>query len=211
MTRLQLGLVQELSKLDRRGLLFDSAYASLPPKKRAEAQSPYEANWFKIAGSSQQQHGHKEPRRAEPSAPRGTTQSGNDTPSKEELARYMLQACSDTELVKRIEQLERGAHEEGAEQKGLSETSLIGLLRFIRRLRPNRPSIVLTFDGNLRAEWRRNKDERLAIEFISEREIRFVLFAPSQSVPGYVTRLSGRMDAGEMVRVVPDGIRLLHA
>lgn len=69
-------------------------------------------------------------------------------------------------LCDRIDSLEEMAYEEWPEQKALNFLSCIAFFEFIKKERPTKkPSLVLTYDGFLKAEWFKSQNYRVTIVF----------------------------------------------
>ena len=66
--------------------------------------------------------------------------------------------------------------EEG--QEPLSRDSYLGLVNFLNRIYNLNltPVLGLTYEGNIRAEWRYSPNERLALEFLDSFDLKFVFF-----------------------------------
>lgn len=96
-----------------------------------------------------------------------------------------------TVMCSRILELHQFAIEE-EDQDMLSVESFLSLAKFILLNNPPVvPSLVLTTNGHLRAEWRINSINRIALEFLADEEVRFVLFARNKRDRLKVTRISG--------------------
>ena len=73
------------------------------------------------------------------------------------------------------------------------------------------PSLVLTYEGDIRAEWRSSPDERLALEFPGRDRVEFVFFRPDPDSPGRVLRTSGREVASRFLEDRPEALSFLRA
>ena len=105
-----------------------------------------------------------------------------DFPASEGKAREVRQR-----YWKRIQDLRISGAEDGISINPASEKDFCS---FITSLSPTiRGSLVLTDDGNLRAAWDRGRD-RLALEFLGEREAEYVIFKRRPGAPR-VSRVSG--------------------
>lgn len=94
-------------------------------------------------------------------------------------------------VLARIEKLNKYASEDPL-QEPPTLNSLIALIHFLQIYRsPVQPTLVLTHDGHLRSEWSKDRHNRLAIEFLDDDEVRFVLFFRNSLWRKRVTRLSG--------------------
>ena len=61
------------------------------------------------------------------------------------------------------------------------------------------PDTSITIEGNIRIQWQQNKNHHLAIEFISDTEAKFVLFAPDPKLPVKTARISGKVSIYSIV------------
>lgn len=97
-------------------------------------------------------------------------------------------------IIDRVEVLSEIAADEGDDQQGLTQESLSGLMKFLyvhRGRIDTQPSIILTINGHLRAEWRNHADHRIAIEFVNDKSVMFVTFLPDRMHPTRTNRVSG--------------------
>lgn len=116
----------------------------------------------------------------------------------------------------RIAELSKIALEEAEEgQLPLSDDSRRGLFDFLRDLAARGlnmiPSLTLTYEGNIKAKWRRSPDERLALEFLGRDRLRFMFFRPDPDSPGKTLRTSGEETASRFFDDRPDAMRFLRA
>lgn len=96
----------------------------------------------------------------------------------------------------RIGELRKLALEEASDgQLPLSNDSRRGLIGFLDKIvglgLDMVPGLVLTYEGNIRAEWRSSPDERLALEFTDSTHLKFVFFYPDPRSPDKTLRISG--------------------
>lgn len=96
----------------------------------------------------------------------------------------------------RIEELRKIALEEASDgQLPLSNDSRRGLIGFLDKIvglgLDMVPGLVLTYEGNIRAEWHSSPDERLALEFTDSTHLKFVFFYPDPCFPDRILRISG--------------------
>ncbi|MCI0558234.1 MAG: hypothetical protein MN733_07040 [Nitrososphaera sp.] len=69
------------------------------------------------------------------------------------------------------------------------------------------PNVVLTREGNIRAEWSRARNQYFAGEFMGDGNVRFVVFAPDPKHPEKTTRVSGLTSADSLMELVrPYGV-----
>lgn len=86
-----------------------------------------------------------------------------------------------SKLAQRLDELEEIAEEEAPDQAPIDLNSLLGFLRFLERnaeLHLKCPEIVLTSNGQIRAEWGRVSIHFFAIRFIDHEDVQFVVVAP---------------------------------
>jgi hypothetical protein len=95
-------------------------------------------------------------------------------------------------IAARLDYLLEVSREEQPEQAPPAVTSLAGFLAFLSK-NPGLayPDIVLTPDGNVRAQWRRGPRQHFAVEFREDEDVRFVIFAPDPKHPYKTARVSG--------------------
>jgi len=93
----------------------------------------------------------------------------------------------------RLDYLLEGSREEDPEEQAPpSGASLEGFAVFLAKNPGLRyPDIVLTYSGNVRAEWTRGKNEHFAIEFREDEDVRFVIFARDRKHPYKTVQVSG--------------------
>ena len=80
------------------------------------------------------------------------------------------------------------------DQCALSQESLIGFWRFFylhRSKIASRPQLVLAMDGNLRAIWEKDHNQRIAVRFIDDASVSYVTFYPDQLRPTQICRKGG--------------------
>ena len=128
--------------------------------------------------------------------------------------RYMKELLD--RLAPRIEELSQTALEEEPEgQLPLSERSLRGLYGFLNEMIDRDlhlvPSLVLTYEGEVRAEWRSSPDHRLALEFINSTDLEFVFFYPKPSFPEKTLRTSGGGSVTDFLDGHPEALELLRS
>ena len=119
-------------------------------------------------------------------------------------------------LEPRIEELSHAALEEEPEgQLPLSERSLRGLYGFLNEMVDRDlylvPSLVLTYEGEIRAEWRSSPDHRLALEFVNSTDLEFVFFYPKPSFPEKTLRTSGSGSVTDFLDDQPEALELLRS
>lgn len=111
-------------------------------------------------------------------------------------------------LAKRLEFLVEVSQEEYPHQAPITPQSLQDFVRYLQSV-PNLvyPDVVLTLNGNIRAQWREAKTRHFAVEFLGEDDVRFVVFAPDPKHPGKTTRVSGLSSVDSLMELVrPYGV-----
>lgn len=99
-------------------------------------------------------------------------------------------------LVNRLEQLREASIEEAPEQALISVNSLQSFVSFItREPRLIEPDLVLTYSGNIRAEWHKSRKEHLSVEFLPNGQVRYVVFARDPDHATRTDRASGLVSA----------------
>jgi len=96
----------------------------------------------------------------------------------------------------RLNNLEKASEEEFPNTKLISVDSLYGFKKFLDefgRLNLKYPDITLTPLGNIRIQWQPNKEHYLSVEFISNQEVKIVLFTPDSNIIGKISRISAKM------------------
>ncbi len=108
-------------------------------------------------------------------------------------------------LANRLEYLRDASIEEAPEQAPISVNSLQCFVSFIKS-EPNlaEPDIVLTYTGNIRAEWHKSRKQHFAVEFLPNGQVRYVVFSRDPDHPTRTDRASGLVSAETlMVKVKP--------
>ncbi|MDH3379610.1 MAG: hypothetical protein OEQ39_22010 [Gammaproteobacteria bacterium] len=110
--------------------------------------------------------------------------------------RYFVPRADALKIAARIEELNSLSHIEGDEQSPMSTLSLQNFISFIsQELRLTSPGIALSYNGNIRAEWRKSRRQHFAVEFLPTGRVQFVVFAPDSTNPKSVDRFSGTSSA----------------
>lgn len=122
--------------------------------------------------------------------------------------REELKATFADRLAKRLHYLARISEEEYPEQAPISRESLEDFVAFLKAT-PNLayPGVVLTPSGNVQAEWRKEKNRHLVVEFVGNADVRFVVFAPDPWKSYKTTRASGVATLESLMDIVrPYGV-----
>jgi hypothetical protein len=110
-------------------------------------------------------------------------------------------------LARRLDLLLVAAEEEEAWAEG-SPDSLRQLLLFLQATPDLRcPTVTITPSMTFRAQWQAGLDRHLAVDFLPDGQVRFVVFSPDQHYRGRVQRVSGIVSRGDVMRVIePYGV-----
>jgi hypothetical protein len=111
-------------------------------------------------------------------------------------------------LAERLGNLLEISREEQPEQAPPALASVKSLIAFLATYPELAyPSVVLTQEGNVRIQWRRGRDEHLAVEFLGDGDVRFVIFAPDPKHPYKTIRASGSATVDSVMRLAePYGV-----
>ena len=108
-------------------------------------------------------------------------------------------------LAVRLGHLIDAAREEATHDLEVAEPSVLSLRDFAGFLKSEKrlakPSLTLTFDGHLRAEWRKDGNHRVAAEFMGDGTAKLVIFAP-RCHDGQVVRFLKQATVRSVVEVV---------
>lgn len=111
-------------------------------------------------------------------------------------------------LAKRLDFLVEASQEEYPDQEPISPQSLQDFVNFL--LEPNNlscPEVVLTPNGNIRSQWKKSRNQHFAVEYLGNRNVRFVVFAPDQNDLDKITRVSGQTSLDSLIdNVKPYGV-----
>ena len=85
---------------------------------------------------------------------------------------------------------------------------LRGFIDFIQSIQNvSYPALVLTSQGNIRAEWTEASNKHFALEFLGDNNVRFVVFAPDPKERHKTNRASGLATIGSLPELVsPYGV-----
>ena len=100
--------------------------------------------------------------------------------------------CEDGEVLgQRLEELAEDLDDD-VDSPPLSVDSIAGFIEFLLEAEPLRdPGLVVAPNGNLRAEWHQSWSQHFVVEFASQTDAKFVLFAPDPHQQDKTMRLSG--------------------
>lgn len=106
--------------------------------------------------------------------------------------RLSRQICHAERIAIRLKDLRCRVLEEDGENEDISAESVRTFFSFLK-MHPNvrYPDITLTPDGNVYSRWKGNNGALLGIEFLPDSKIAYVVFAPTPSHAGELSRHSG--------------------
>ncbi len=136
------------------------------------------------------------------------TESQYSTPvvSSTELIMFIrnhIDAPFSASIANRLEYLLSASVREGEGQVVLSSDSLRGFISLIQKeTNLVEPDLVLSFSGNIRAEWRRSRKEHFAAEFLPDGQVRYVVFSYDEEHISRIDRVTGLVSVGSLMRKV---------
>ncbi len=106
-------------------------------------------------------------------------------------------------LYKRILFLNEAVEEEYPNEKLITVNSIEGFLKFLDIYKELRyPEITITPNGNIRIQWQDTSRQHMGIEFISESEIKYVIFVPDPKIHAKTARMAGKVSINSFKLVV---------
>ena len=106
-------------------------------------------------------------------------------------------------LAKRLNFLVEASREEYPDQEPISPQSLQDFVNFLQESDNLAcPEVVLTPNGNIRSQWKKSRNQHFAVEYLGNRNVRFVVFAPDQNYPDKITRVSGQTSLDSLMNHV---------
>ena len=106
-------------------------------------------------------------------------------------------------LANRLDFLVSSVEEEGETWAEHSPDSLHQMLLFLRTTPDLRcPTVTITPSATFRAEWQAGQNRHLAVDFLPDGQVRFVVFSPDPRHPDRVQRVSGIVDRVDVIRAV---------
>ena len=99
-------------------------------------------------------------------------------------------------IYHRLNVLIEASEEEYPNTRLTSVDSLYGFIKFLKefgKMNLQYPDITLTPLGNIRIQWQRDKEHYLSVEFISNQEVKIVVFTPDRKIVGKISRISAKM------------------
>ncbi len=112
------------------------------------------------------------------------------------------------QLAERLTFLADVAKEEVPQEAAIEPQSLshfVGFLQSVPNLRC--PTVVLSPEKNIRAQWRAGPNRHFVVEFLSTGDARFVIFSPDANQPEKTIRLSGSTSIDSLLETTePHGV-----
>ena len=106
-------------------------------------------------------------------------------------------------LARRLDFLLRALEEEGESWEEDSPDSLRQMLLFLRGVPDLRcPTVTITPSATFRAQWQAGHNMHLAVDFMPDGQVRFVVFSPDSHHPARVQRVSGMVSRADVMRAV---------
>lgn len=99
-------------------------------------------------------------------------------------------------IYNRLNKLIEASEEEYPNTELTSTDSLYGFIKFLKefeKLNIKYPDITLTPLGKIRIQWQTDREHYLSLEFISNQEVKIVLFTPDNKIIGKISRISAKM------------------
>ena len=106
-------------------------------------------------------------------------------------------------LARRLEFLLDALDEQEEPLAEDSPESLRQMLLFLEALPDFRcPTVTVTPFATFRAQWQGHPSEHFAVDFVSDGQVRFVVFAPDLSHPGRLDRVSGIVSPANAMKAI---------
>ena len=106
-------------------------------------------------------------------------------------------------LARRLDFLLDAFEEEGEAWEKESPDSLRQMFLFLRSVPHFRcPTVTITPSATFRAQWGAGRNSHLAIDFLPDGQVRFVVFSPDLRHPERVQRVSGIVSRLDLMRVL---------
>jgi len=112
------------------------------------------------------------------------------------------------QLADRLTSLTDVAKEEVPQEAPIAPQSLSNFLGFLQSV-PNLkcPTVVLSPEKNIRAQWRAGPNRHFVVEFLPTGDARFVIFSPDSNQPEKTIRLSGSTSIDSLLETTePHGV-----
>jgi len=126
--------------------------------------------------------------------------SEDDQASTLENLHVSLERAYTSELVERLKFLAEPS--EDINEPTLSYGSLKQFIGFIKTYRLQQPDLVLSFDGNVRAEWRQDSAHHFVAEFVPNGFVKFVVFVQSTISSKQIERMAGTTSLEKLVAIM---------
>jgi hypothetical protein len=106
-------------------------------------------------------------------------------------------------LARRLDFLLNALEEEGETWEEDSPDSLRQMLLFLRATPDLRcPTVTVTPSATFRTEWQASRNKHLAVDFLPDGQVRFVVFSPDPLYPDRVQRVSGIVSRADLMRAI---------
>jgi hypothetical protein len=106
-------------------------------------------------------------------------------------------------LARRLDVLLDALAEEGEAWEKDSPESLRQMFLFLRSVPDFRcPTVTITPSATFRAQWDAGRKSHLAVDFLPDGQVRFVVFSPDLRHPDRVQRVSGIVSRLDLMRVL---------
>ena len=106
-------------------------------------------------------------------------------------------------LAHRLDLLLNALEEEGGTWAEDSPDSLRQMLLFLRATPDLRcPTVTITPSATFRTEWQAGRNRHLAVDFLPDGQVRFVVFSPDPLHPDRVQRVSGIVSRADVMRAI---------
>ncbi len=117
------------------------------------------------------------------------------------FVRNHLKVPYSSKLADRLDYLHEASIEEAPEQSPISVDSLQGFINFLKKEQNlGEPDVVLSYEGNIRAEWHKSRREHFAVEFLPDCQVRYVIFSSDPDYPSRTNRVSGLVSAETLMK-----------
>lgn len=108
-----------------------------------------------------------------------------------------------SDLAKRIEELHTLCLEEGDFQSSISVVSIGGLIELLKSADlAEAPDLVVSYSGNLCAEWYRSAKSKLSVEFLPNGQARYVVFSPDPDFQSRTDKATGVVSVKSLFRAL---------
>ncbi len=106
-------------------------------------------------------------------------------------------------LVERLKYLDEVSREDYPEQQLISPDSLNDFIIFLKDNPGVRyPAIVLTFSGNVDANWCPEHVRHCSVEFLGKGEVRYVIFSLDEREPDMINRICNKISIDKLMETI---------